>query len=140
MLKIQNDQYVLQGPAGSLKVQADDEITLKLAMLYEGECEPLGPLQSAKKFGFSKQRYFQLRNAFVLHGASALLSQPRGPKTNYRRTQEMVRQIIRHRFLDPEASAQVIAQKLKQTNRPISIRSVERVIADFGLQKKTLPT
>ena len=140
MLKIDNNQCFLCGPSGSLKVPADDEVTFKLAMLFEGECEDKGPLQAAQKFGFSKQRYFQLRNAFVLQGAAALQSQPRGPKTNYRRTQEIVRQIIRHRFLDPEASAEVIAQKLKQTNHPISIRSVERVIADFGLQKKTLRT
>jgi hypothetical protein len=32
----------------------------------------------------------------------------------------------------------VIAQKLHQAHHLISIRSVERVISDFGLQKKTL--
>ena len=42
------------------------------------------------------------------------------------------------RFLDPQASTAVIAQKLRQTGLPISNRSVERVIAEFGLQKKTL--
>ena len=68
-----------------------------------------------------------------------MLSQKRGPKTNYRRTGELVRQVIRHRFLDPDASPDVIAQKLKQTGFVISTRSVERVIKEFGLQKKTLP-
>src|SRR5271165_7612930 len=33
-------------------------------------------------------------------------------------------------------SAEVIAQKLQQAHHLISIRSVERVISDFGLQKK----
>ena len=101
--------------------------------------EELPSAEAAKKFGFSKQRYFQLRTAFLARGATALLSQKRGPKTNYRRTAEVVRQVIRHRFLDPEASAEVIAQKLCQNGRTISIRSVQRVIEDFGLQKKTLP-
>jgi hypothetical protein len=55
---------------------------------------------------------------------------------NYRRTDEVVRQVIRHRFLDPEISPEVIAQKLGQTGYSISTRSVERTIADFGLQKK----
>ena len=50
---------------------------------------------------------------------------------------EVVRQVIRHRFLDPEASPAVIAQKLSQAGWIISIRSVERVIEQFGLQKKT---
>jgi polysaccharide deacetylase 2 family uncharacterized protein YibQ len=102
-------------------------------MLFEG-----GPTQAARKFGYTKQRYFQLLEQFEAQGALALQSKARGPKSNYRRTEEMVRQIIRHRFLDPEASAEVIAQKLQQAHHLISIRSVERVISDFGLQKKTL--
>ncbi len=126
------------GPGGSLPVRPDDEITRKLAMLIAGECEGLGPLRAAEKFGFSKQRYFQLRQAFQEHGALALRSQRRGPKTHYRRTEEVVRQVIRHRFLDPEASAQGIGQRLRQAGQPISTRSVERVIGDYGLQKKTL--
>ena len=44
--------------------------------------------------------------------------------------------MIRHRFLDPEAPAEVIAQKLCQSGWEISIRSVQRVIEEFGLQKK----
>ena len=61
----------------------------------------------------------------------------RGPKNNYRRTDEVVRQIIRHRFLDPKASAEVISQKLRQAGFTASVRSVERVIESYCLQKKT---
>jgi hypothetical protein len=107
-------------------------------MLLEGEVEGLGPVAAAAKFGFSKQRYFQLRTAYLERGAIALLSDKRGPKKRSRRTDEAVRQIIRQRFLDPDASAAVIAQKLRQSGLLISTRSVERVIAEFGLQKKTL--
>lgn len=128
----------LQGKHGSLPLLNGDEVAHKLAMLIEGECEGLGPLQAAKKFGYSKQRYFQLRELYQQQGSNGLLSKNRGPKTNYRRTDEIVRQIIRHRFLDPEASVDVIAQKLRQTGSVISTRSVERVIAEYGLQKKTL--
>jgi hypothetical protein len=127
------------GTGGALPVPKDDEVTRKLAMLIEGECEGLGPLRAAAKFGFSKQRYFQLRAAFTELGAASLQSRKRGPKTHYRRTAEVVRQVIRHRFLDPDASAEVIAQKLAQSQWEVSIRSVQRVIEEFGLQKKTLP-
>ena len=128
----------LVGADGLLSVRPDDEITRKLSMLIEGECEGLGPSRAARKFGFSKQRYFQLRAAFAEQGALALQSRKRGPRTHYRRTAEVVRQVIRHRFLDPEASAEVIAQKLCQSGWEISTRSVQRVIEEFGLQKKTL--
>lgn len=127
----------LSGPGGSMKAPAEDEVTRKLLMLLEGECWGLGPLEAARKYGYSKQRYFQLRAAFGEQGAAALESEKRGPKRNYRRTDEVVRQVIRYRFLDPECSPEVIAQKLNQSGWTISIRSVERVLADYGLQKKT---
>ena len=138
MLSFDNHTVQLQGPGGTLSVPEGDEITRKLAMLFEGQCEGLGPVAAARKFGYSKQRYYQLLQAFSERGALALLSRRRGPRTLYRRTDEVVRQVIRHRFLDPEASAAVIAQKLQQGGWTVSRRSVERIIEAYGLQKKTL--
>ena len=100
MLEFFDSSAKLLGPSGSILLPDDDEISRKLAMLFEGQCEGLGPTQAARKFGYSKQRYFQLLELFASQGALALQSKLRGPKTNYRRTDEMVRQIIRHRFLD----------------------------------------
>ena len=137
-MRFDHQSQTLVGEGGTLKLAEHDEIARKLAMLLEGECEGLGPLRAAEKYGYSKQRYFQLRQAFQEQGALGLLSKARGPKTHYRRTDELQRQVIRHRFLDPQASVEVIAQKLRQTGFTISTRSVTRVITEFGLQKKTL--
>ncbi|MGI6418473.1 MAG: hypothetical protein ACOX1P_22730 [Thermoguttaceae bacterium] len=60
-------------------------------------------------------------------------SQKRGPKTHDRGTPEVVRRVIHHHFLDPDASAEVIAQKLVQNGWTLSIRSVERLLTDYGL-------
>jgi transposase len=128
----------LVGEHGKLPVGQKDEVALKLAMLIEGQCEGLGPSEAARKFGYSKQRYFQLLRAYEQEGSAALANKLRGPKRNYRRTDELVRQVIRHFFLDPEASAEVVTQKLCQTGFTISIRSVQRIITEYGLQKKTL--
>ncbi len=127
------------GPTGELLVPAGDEITPRLIMLLEGECDGLGAVQAARKHGLSRQRYHQLLKCFEKGGALALQAQKRGPKTNHVRTDEVERQVIRHRFLDPDASADLIAQKLRQAGFAISTRSVERVIEKYGLQKKTLP-
>lgn len=126
------------GPNGSLSIDPDDEVSLKLAMLIKGECGTDGPKQAAEEFGFSRQRYFQLRTLFHEQGAAGLVSHKRGPKTNYRRTREVICQVVRYRFLDPEMSSEVIAQKLRQTGLGISGRSVDRILQGFGLQKKTL--
>ena len=128
----------LVGAGGLLSVRDDDEITHKLAMLIEGECEGLGPLKAAAKFGFSKQHATFSCAPRSRSRARGMQSHKRGPKTQYRRTAEVVRQVIRHRFLDPDASPEVIAQKLCQSGWEISIRSVQRVIEEYGLQKKTL--
>jgi transposase len=133
------DQHLhFSGPAGILPVSDEDEVSRRLAMLILGECEGQGATAAARQFHFSRPRYYQLLAAFEQEGALGLTVQPRGPKTDYRRTEQLVRLVIRHRFLDPDASAQVIAQKLRQLGHPISQRSVERIIADYGLQKKTL--
>jgi transposase len=125
------------GPTGELIVPPEDEITPRLIMLLEGECEGLGAAEAARRHGLTRQRYYQMLNLFKERGALALRPQKRGPKSNYVRTDEVERQVIRHRFLDPDASVDIIAQKLRQAGFPISTRSVERVVEKYGLQKKT---
>jgi transposase len=128
------DRRIL-GSSGDLHVTQDDIVAERFLMLLEGETEGLGARAAAEKYGLSKPRYYQLLTLYNEGGSDALRLQKRGPKAPSVRTDELVRQVIRHRFLDPEASADVIAQKLRQAGFPTSTRSVERVIADFGLQK-----
>ena len=137
MIEIHKGIPSLSGPKGSLPVKEEDQITLKLAMLFEGQCEGLGPSKAAEKFGYTRQRYYQILNQFMDQGAEGLKGLKPGPKRNYRRTDEVIRQIIRYRFLDPQMSPEVIAQKLNQDGYLIAIRSVERVVSEYGLQKKT---
>ncbi|MGC8643810.1 MAG: helix-turn-helix domain-containing protein, partial [Isosphaeraceae bacterium] len=97
------------GPAGELIIPSSDEITPRLMMLIEGECEGLGAAEAALKHGVTRQRYYQLLKLFGEKGALALQPQKRGPKSNYVRTDEVERQVIRHRFLDPDATVDIIA-------------------------------
>jgi len=137
-ISLAKDRLRFRGPGGSLSVHPDDEVCRRLAMLIEGQCEALGPAKAAQKYGFTRQRYYQILADFYEEGAEGLRLETPGPKTDYRRTDQVVRLVIRCRFLDPESSPAVIAQKIRQQNLTISTRSVERIIADFGLQKKTL--
>ncbi len=137
MIIRQNGRLFLQGAKGSIPLKEDDKIILKIAMLFEGECEGKGKAKTAEKFGYTRQRYYQLLKQFLENGAEGLKKQKTGPKSNYVRTEETVREIIRYRFFDPKISAEVIAQRLRQSGHPISVRSVERVITEYGLQKKT---
>ena len=78
-------------------------------------------------------------DGFKESGLTALENRKPGPKRNYRRTEHAIQEVIRHRYLDPEASPEVIAQKLIQCGHRISSRSVQRIISDYGLEKKTVP-
>jgi len=122
---------------GLLNAGANDSVAQKFLMLIEG-VYGLGVKHSIKKYGYTEQRYYQLLKQFQFTGISALVDKKRGPQQNSLRTEKIIQQIIRHRFLDPDASAAVITQKLKQTHVPISLRSVERTIQEYGLQKKTI--
>jgi transposase len=125
------------GPAGELAVLPDDLVVSRLAMLIEGQCEGLGAAKAAEKLDLTKQRYYQLLKLYREYGSAGLQGQKPGPKRNYVRTDEVERQVIRQRFLDPDASVDIIAQKLRQAGFAISTRSVDRVIEKYGLQKKT---
>jgi transposase len=120
-----------------LGVKPGDAASRKFLMLIEG-VYGIGVQHAFKKYGYSEQRFYQLLTAFKTNGFDGLVDRKRGPKKNSRRTDVITQQIIRQRFLDPDASAAVIAQKLKQSRFAISKRSVERTIQEFGLQKKTL--
>ena len=47
MAQFDLESHALIGEGGLLSVRADDEITRKLAMLIEGECQGLGPIPAA---------------------------------------------------------------------------------------------
>lgn len=134
----ESQSFEITGPEGTLKISANDEMAKKFGMLFEVVCLGASPKKTAKKYGYTKQRYFQLFHKFKELGSEVLKSQKTGPKCKRVRTDNMVKQVIRLRFHDPDASAAVIAQKLCQAGLHIRKRSVERIITDFGLQKKNL--
>jgi transposase len=137
-MRLELPERRIVGPGGELIFPPDDVITPRLMMLLEGQCGGLGAAAAALKHSVTRQRYYQVLKQFEEGGAAAMQPQRRGPKTNYVRTDEVEKQVIRHRFLDPDASADVIAQKLRQAGFQVSTRSVERVIEAYGLQKKNL--
>lgn len=131
------EQPCFKGSRGELLIRSNDKTACKLAMLFEGECMDVSREKAALKYGYSRQHYYVIFNSFKRDGSKGLEERKRGPKNNHVRTDEVNKLIIRHRFLDPDASAAVIAQKMRQSGYKVSQRSVERTITESGLQKKT---
>ena len=132
--------HQLTGPGGSLPIPPTDQQAHRFLMLMEGQCLQDNISAIAQRYGCCRQRYYQILKDFTRGGLPALLPGKTGPRAPYRRTEQAVRQVLRYLFLDSAASPAVVAQKLRQTHFPISLRSVHRIIADYGLQKKTLRT
>jgi len=106
-------------------------------MIFETLYRPDTAVQEiADKYGYTRESFYQIFSKLKTGGSGSLKDKPRGPKRNYKRTNEVTKQAVRLRFLDPEANSEVITQKLKQFGYSISQRSVERIIGDYGLQKK----
>lgn len=132
------EKIIIKGIKGKdFKIDPKDKLTIKIAMLFEGHCT-IGVRETLIKYGYTEQRYYQLLNEYVKEGSEGIRDKKRGSQKKHKRIKEVINQIIRLRFLDPQASADVISQKLKQFGYKSSKRSVERTITEFGLQKKNL--
>jgi transposase len=120
-----------------LKINPKDTTAWKLMMLIDAASSKDETIeQIAHRYGYTREHFYIIKKNYEEKGSQALSDKAKGPKRNYKRTDEIEKQIIRHRFLDPEANSEVIAQKMNQTGHIISQRSVERTINEYGLQKK----
>lgn len=118
------------------EIKEDDKLAIKFAMLMEGQI--FGRDAAIEKYGYSEIRYYQLLKKYREQGTSGLIDKKRGSNKQPVRTEEKIKEIIRQRYLDPFQSAEVIAQKMNQKGMNISVRSVERTITEYGLQKKLM--
>ncbi len=129
----ESDCFYLGGPGRTFSINKDDKLILKLAMLIETRCLGIPVTEVVKKYGFSRSGFYQIKRAYAEGGSEALREGKRGPSINYKRTDTVVNQIIRHRFLDPDTSSDIITQKMMQVGYDISKRSIERAITEYGL-------
>ncbi|RLD53592.1 MAG: hypothetical protein DRJ01_19185 [Bacteroidetes bacterium] len=129
---------IIKGIKGNdFKIDPNDKLSVKIAMLFEGHCT-IGVYEAIKKYGYTEQRYYQLLKEYNKKGSEGIRDKKRGSNKRPVRNKEITNQIIRHRFLDTEASTEVRSQKLKQNGYNVSVRSVERTITEYGLQKKLI--
>ena len=123
----------------TLEISPEDTLLWKLSMILEAahsESAQTTIEAIAAKYGYTREYFYQVLEKLRTKGSQSLADRQTGPKAPYKRTPEVTKQILRHRFLDPEANCEVIAQKMRQTGYAVSQRSVERVVGEYGLQKK----
>ena len=80
MFEYIDDAYFLVGPRGRLPVSEHDEITRRLAMLYEGQCEEALITETARKSGYSRQRAIISSLSFLNRPGPQRSPLPRGDR------------------------------------------------------------
>jgi hypothetical protein len=73
MSKADDTLFQIVGSAGKLPVLPHDSLARQLGMLFECRCMGLSVDEVAKKYSYSRQRYFQIQHAFLSGGTEALL-------------------------------------------------------------------
>lgn len=127
--------FEIRGPGGSLSVRPEDEAALDLVMLVDGETSGRDLEDVLRQYGRSRSTYYEKLRRFREHGLEGLLSRPPGPRAPWRRPLEVVRFIVTTRLRHPERSAAEIAEELGRMGHPVSMRSVERTLTQFGLTR-----
>ncbi len=125
----------IRGPGGALPLRPGDEAASDLAMLLEGETSgrPLEEVLAAH--GRSRSTYYEKLRRFRDQGLVGLMARPPGPRSPWRRPLEVVRFIVTARLRDPSRGAADIAGELAARGHPVSRRSVERTLTQFGLTR-----
>ena len=125
----------IRGPGGALPLRPGDEAAVDLAMLIEGETSGRDLDEVLERFGRSRSTYYEKLRRFREQGLEGLLSKPPGPRTAWRRPLEVVRFIVSSRLQHPDRGAVAIAEELARLGHPVSVRSVERTLTQFGLTR-----
>jgi hypothetical protein len=125
----------IRGPGGVLPLHAEDEVTLDLLMLVDGETSGRDLDEVLRQYGRSRSTYFEKLRRYRQEGSEGLLARPPGPRTAWRRPLEVVRFIVTSRMRHPERGATEIADDLARQGHLVSVRSVERTLSQFGLTR-----
>jgi transposase len=127
--------HEIKGPGGVLPIRPEDEAALDLVMLIDGETSGRELDEVLRQFGRSRSTYYEKLRRYREQGLEGLLSRPPGPRAPWRRPLEVIRFIVTTRLRHPDRTAAEIAEDLSRLGHPVSMRSVERTLTQFGLTR-----
>lgn len=127
--------HEIKGPGGVLAIRPEDDAALDLVMLVEGETSGRDLDDVLRQYGRSRSTYYEKLRRFREQGLEGLVGRPPGPRSAWRRPLEVVRFIVTARLRRPETSAVEISEELARQGHPVSVRSVERTLSQFGLTR-----
>lgn len=125
----------IRGPGGVLPLPTNSDAALDMLMLVDGETSGRPLDDVLQQYGRSRATYYEKLRRFREGGLEGLLAQPPGPRNAWRRPLQVVTFIVRARLREPERGATAIAEDLGRLGHPVSVRTVERTLSQFGLTR-----
>ena len=130
-----NRRTEIRGPGGSLQLPQEDPVAPDLAMLIAGETSGRPLDEVLAEFRCARSTYYEKLRRLRDEGSAGLQPRSPGPRGPWRRTADIVRFVVTARLSDPTRSAASNAEALQLQGERISLRSVERTLAHFGLSR-----
>jgi len=122
---------------------AHDTLQVKYEMLRSHEVDQVPIIRVVEQFGYSRQAYYQIREAFSQEGIAGLAGRKRGRKGPVKCTPEVVAFLLEEKRRHPELTGQELAERLLATKGvDLHRRTVEKIIAGSasGQKRKKKPS
>jgi len=121
---------------------ADDRLQVKYEMLRSHEVDRVPVSRAAEQFGYTRQAYYQVCQAFGDEGMAGLLEKKRGRKGPLRCTPEVVGFLLGEKQRHPDLTgAELAGRLLEERGVEVHRRTVEKIVARLagarGQRKKT---
>ena len=136
--KIQPSSLEIPGdtPSRSLTVKSKDIIQWRYEMIREASLSKGSIDDICRKYHYSRDMYYYYKGKFDAQGILGLADEKPGPRTATKRTGDVDRMIIEHRFKKPHINMYEIAEQMNKLGIDISARSVSRTLEEHGLSLK----
>jgi transposase len=110
-----------------------DKLQVKYEMLRSHEVEEMPIQRAAELFGYTRQGFYQIQQAFREEGMAGLLEKKRGRKGPVKCTPEIVAFVARQKQADAELSGRELAERVFQEHGvQVHRRTVEKVVQGLG--------
>lgn len=115
----------------------NDKLQVKYEMLRSHEVDAVAIHQAAHLFGYTRQGFYQVQQAFREEGMAGLLEKKRGRKGPVKCTPEIVAFLVRAKQREPELSGRELAKRVfERYGVRVHRRTVEKVVKNLNRPRR----
>lgn len=115
----------------------NDKLQVKYEMLRSHEVEAVPINRAAEVFGYTRQGFYQVQQAFREEGMAGLLEKKRGRKGPVKCTPEIVAFLVQQKQSEPELSGRELAERVAEHfGVQMHRRTVEKAVKNLNRPRR----